>query len=82
MVQLNFYERTILRELIKQSENGILNRSYQQMADEINGITFHSIRNYILRFVSYGIMSIENKGTHRQSFKFNMEKIKKLLVNE
>lgn len=82
MVQLNFYERTVLRELIKQSENGILNRSYQQMADEINGITFHSIRNYILRFVSYGIMSIENKGTHRQSFKFNMEKIEKLLVNE
>ena len=82
MVQLNFYERTILRELIKQSENGILNRSYQQIADEINGITFHSIRNYILRFVSYGIISIENKGTHRQTFRFNMEKIKKLLGNE
>ena len=35
MKRLNFYERAVLCELVKQSEEGVLSRSYQQIANEI-----------------------------------------------
>lgn len=79
MIKLNFYERAILHELLKQSESGILNRSYRQIANEIEGITYISIRNYLERFANYGIVSISNKGTSRQYYTFNLNSIKKLL---
>lgn len=79
MKALNFYERAVLHELIKQSEDGVLSRSYQQIANEIGGITYQSIKNYLDKFVAYGIVEIINKGTHRQIFKFNKQIINSLL---
>ena len=79
MKALNFYERAVLHELIKQSEDGVLSRSYQQIANEIGGITYQSIKNYLDKFVMYGVVVVINKGTHRQIFKFDNEAINKLL---
>lgn len=83
MYKLNFNELAILRELIKQSDkNGMLSRSSRQIANAIGNVSHVTIFNYLNKFVSYGVASCDNKGTQRQSFQFNMEKIKKLLVNE
>lgn len=70
--QLNFYERAVLHKLLDMSDNGILSRSYHQITDEIGGITYQSIKNYLDRFVSYGIVKVIDKGSHRQTFMFNM----------
>ena len=82
MIKLSFYERAVLHELLKQSENGILSRSYQQIAVEIGGITLQSIKNYLDKFILYGLVSVSNKKTHRQTFMFNMAMIEKILSNE
>lgn len=79
MKTLNFYERAVLWELVKQSEEGVLSRSYQQIANEIGGITYQSIKNYLDRFIAYGVVVALNKGTHRQMFKFDVEAVNKLL---
>lgn len=79
MKALNFYERAILRELLKQCEKDMLCSSYQQIANEIGGITYQSIKNYLDKFILYGIVTVTNKGTHRQIFKFNQDVIKDIM---
>ena len=79
---LNFMERTMLREFLKQSEKGVLNKSYRQIANEIGGVTHQTIKNYLMKFVDCGIATISNKGTCRQSFKFKISAVQRLLDNE
>lgn len=79
MKALNFYERAILRELLKQCEKDMICSSYQQIANEIGGITYQSIKNYLDKFILYGIVTVTNKGTHRQIFKFNQDVIKGIM---
>ena len=78
-MKMNFYERAMLRELLRQSENGIIARSYYQIANEIGGITYASVRNYVLTFVSYGIVAIQYKGTSRQVIHINAKLANKML---
>ena len=78
----NLMERTILREFLKLSDKGVLNKSYRQIANEIGGITYQTVKNYLDKFVSYGYVTVSNKGTCRQSFKFKVSAVQRLLDNE
>ena len=51
MKALNFYERAVLHELVKLSEEGVLSRSYQQIANEIGGFQRRSVGTVSYHFI-------------------------------
>ena len=79
MKQLKFRERAILIALTKRFEGGVIDCPLRTIANEIGGITYQTISNYFRKFAECGLLTIANKGTHRQIVYLDMETIKNVL---
>ena len=69
----------MINALVAKFESGIIACSLAKIANEIGGITHETIRNYFNKFEKYGLLRIENKGTHRQIIYLDLEAIKEII---
>jgi DNA-binding MarR family transcriptional regulator len=80
MEKLKFRERAILVALISKFEDGIIEHPLRTIANEI-GVSHQTINNYLTQFEKYGLLSVGNKGSHRQTTTLNMDAIKTAITN-
>ncbi len=59
----------------------VVRASYRDIEQQIEGITYGTIRLHLYALERKGFITIENKGTHRQSYHLNGDALKRFMSN-
>ncbi len=68
-----------LTELVKHYGYTIERYSYRDLESDLKSVTYATIRNYMMDLERLGYLKIERKGTSKQAFILNKDKVKSLL---
>lgn len=65
-----------LTELVKRYGYTIERYSYRDLENEMKSVTYATIRNYMVDLERLGYLTIERKGSCKQAFILNKDKVK------
>ena len=78
MEKLNFYQKAFIMALIEKYGYTV-QATLKGIAQEIGGISYTSVRNYLFALEAAKLLKIENKGKYHQVYHLDKTLIKKIM---